>query len=636
MAEDNAAEEAPQPIAVLVEMRVPVGTPRAFAQQMATGIEAPGFELDPEFEAMPMSPPPEEAEMRAAAGETVVLVRGMIAEDKISELEAQSNVIKVWRDTPIAPFPQAPERAEGTEMVVSPAAGPCPIPPCDCTFGNPANGTIAGVANYLGVNQIWSKGYQGAGIVIGIVDGGITAIGRPVKPGETARVPRVIGGWPTTDWGTTAAAWGNHGNMTATDALGMAPDAQIYDIRISGAPTMPGAISKALQGFQWAIDQYRTNGTPQILSNSWGMFQESWDPSYGSDPNHPFTRKVVEALDEGILVLFAAGNCGQTCPDGRCGSDNGPGKSIWGANGHPRVMTVGAVNIDEDWVGYSSQGPATLDPNKPDFCSITHFAGYFPTIDPGGTSDGGTSAATPIAAGVVALYKQKKPSLTQDQIKNAIKGTAKDIGPAGFDQHSGSGIMQAKAAYDNLFMVKLKFADDPVTLKFRDDPKLKIVDDPIKLKYRDDAKLKVADDPKLKVADDPKLKIADDPKLKIADDPKLKFADDRAGSAMPYQPPGGAGYGSGWTPFVLATPHHSMAWGEHSGGGVSAVQEEPSVAGYEAMISQYEEALIGIREKLEQATGEIEALDAQYQQIAEDQQALIEEYEQLKASGEIE
>jgi hypothetical protein len=40
-------------------------------------------------------------------------------------------------------------------------------------------------------------------MVVGIVDGGITAQGRPVKQGETPwRIPRVVDGWPTADWGT--------------------------------------------------------------------------------------------------------------------------------------------------------------------------------------------------------------------------------------------------------------------------------------------------------------------------------------------------------------------------------------------------------------------------------------------------
>jgi hypothetical protein len=326
--------------------------------------------------------------------------------------------------------------------VVTPAEGlgTCAIAPCDCQ-PTVAKGNIAAVANYLGVDQIWADGYRGTGIVVGIVDGGITALGRTPKPGETAQIARVIGGYPA-DWGTTAAAWGNHGNMTSTDALGMAPDANIYDIRISGGG-IQSTISAALAGYQWAINQHAANGTPQVLSNSWGIFQESWDPVYARDANHPFTRKVIEALDAGILVLFAAGNCGEACPDGRCGSDIGPGHSIWGANGHPRVMTVAAVNINDQYIGYSSEGPAALDPHKPDFCSVSHFQGYF-------ASDSGTSAATPIASGVVALLKQANPAATQDQIKAAITGTATDIGPAGWDQFSGAGILRAKRTYDRI------------------------------------------------------------------------------------------------------------------------------------------------------------------------------------------
>jgi hypothetical protein len=416
---------------VLVELRSPAGGSPVHALGIARDAELPGgFELDQEFQPVPLGRPGP-GEGIAARPETH-LVRGTVAnEQALEELRTHPDVASAWIDTPIAPF-------AATDPAVSPAEGPgsCPIPPCDCSPLT-AHGTIADVAHYLEVDQIWSAGYRGTGMVIGIVDGGITAAGRPVQAGETPnRIPRVIDGYPS-DWGTTAKAWGDHGNMTSTDALGMAPDAQIYDLRISDASG--SFISNALQAFQWAIDRHKRDGTPQVLSNSWGIFQQSWDPAYATDPNHPFTQKVVEAINEGILVLFAAGNCGDTCPDGRCGSDAGPGRDIWGANGHPLVMTVGAVNRDEQFVGYSSMGPAALDPHKPDFCSITHFVGYEP-------SDNGTSAATPILAGAVALLKQAHPTATQAQIKSCLQSTAKDIGPAGWDQWSGAGIVRPHQA----------------------------------------------------------------------------------------------------------------------------------------------------------------------------------------------
>jgi subtilisin family serine protease len=428
-------------LSVLIELRHQPGASGSFARSTARAVQLPSFDLDENFE--PVSLSLRNSRMGMGGGETYVVRGAVTNESDLAKLRNSPGVAGVWLDTPIAPFPGPDEDGVNVEIVQSPAAAACPIPPCDCAPGTP-KGTIADVAAYLGVDRIWNAGFRGAGMVVGVLDGGITAVGRTLKPGEgPRRIGRVIGGWPTNDWGTEASQWSEHGNMCATDVLGMAPDAQIYDLRISGAGGSPGTISRALQCFQWAITSFRTNGTPQVLTNSWGIFQETWDSTYARDPNHPFTRKVVEAINEGILVLFAAGNCGDTCPDGRCGPDIGPGRSIWGANGHPHVMTVGAVNKDEQFIGYSSRGPAALDPNKPDFCSISHFTGYF-------NSDSGTSAATPILAGVVALLKQAKPAATQAQIKAALKATAKDIGAAGFDQHSGSGIVRPFTAYQRL------------------------------------------------------------------------------------------------------------------------------------------------------------------------------------------
>lgn len=434
---------------VLIELR---STSQLQNQAFSQSSENLGVIVDPDFEPIIMENDQSgdknsQQEQSSADSDKTVVIRATIDPSRREEIESHSDVIKIWSDGKIAPFstmdatvehPEAETALGGTapafEIVEGMAS--CPIGTCDCTPGT-AKGTMADVRNYLGVDSIWSSGQKGDGIVVGIVDGGIRATGRPTSE-SGPKLDRVIGGWPTATWGTTAAAWSDHGMMCGTDVLGMAPNAQLYDLRISG-----NALSAALQAFQWAIDQHRSNGTPHILSNSWGMFQESWAPDYTTDPSHPFTRKVLEAIDEGIIVLFAAGNCGGTCPDNRCGNDSGPGRSIWGANGHARVITVGAVNKNEKFVGYSSQGPAALSANKPDFCSITHFNGYF-------NSDSGTSAATPIAAGVVALLKQRKPALSQHDVQSLLKSTAKDIGPAGFDQHSGAGILRAKKAYSKL------------------------------------------------------------------------------------------------------------------------------------------------------------------------------------------
>jgi subtilisin family serine protease len=58
----------------------------------------------------------------------------------------------------------------------------------------------------------------------------------------------------------------------------------------------------------------------------------------------------------------------------------------------------------------------------------------------------GTSAATPIAAGVAALTKAANPSLTPSQIRTIMQQTAQDIGKTGHDQLFNFGLVDAAAA----------------------------------------------------------------------------------------------------------------------------------------------------------------------------------------------
>jgi subtilisin family serine protease len=429
---------------VLVELRVPADTNmQAFA---GTGlVELPGFTLDQSYQPVPSSPPTDAlAASLAASNERVVLIRGEVDEAREEELRRTPNVVGVWTDAQIEPFqgscelgiPGFPSFEEALQAEnVSPfsvqTASPCPPTDCQSTV---AKGTIADVAKYLRCDRLWEKGIRGTGIVVGICDTGV----------DKTKIPAVIGGWTADPAYPPGTDPGGHGSMCATDVLGMSPDAKIYDIGIlkSNQPSWSGFLSDAIAAYQWALGQYRTNGTPQILSNSWGLFKAYEAPDYANDPNHPFTRKVVEVMDAGIIVAFAAGNCGEVCPDRRCAT-NGPDKSIWGANGHPKVITVGAANIQEQWIGYTSQGPASLDPNKPDFCAPSHFKGYY-------SSDSGTSAACPVCAGVIALLKSHFTGLTQNQAKETLQKTAKNLCATGWDPNSGYGMIQAEAAFNFL------------------------------------------------------------------------------------------------------------------------------------------------------------------------------------------
>jgi subtilisin family serine protease len=150
---------------------------------------------------------------------------------------------------------------------------------------------------------------------------------------------------------------------------------------------------------------------------------------------------IVASLEAaGADILFAAGNCGRDCPDGRCRF--AATQPICGANSHPSVLSVAGVDTRKRRVGYSSQGPGRLDPDKPDLSAYTHFRGSGVY-----SSDGGTSAACPVAAGVVAAVREKYPSsvLSPAELRALLFKTAEDLGGTGFDHDFGWGVIDGTA-----------------------------------------------------------------------------------------------------------------------------------------------------------------------------------------------
>jgi hypothetical protein len=322
---------------------------------------------------------------------------------------------------------------------------------------------------------------------------------------------------------------------------------RLSDGRVTGV----GISTDIAAGIRWAADH-----GAHILNMSLGSSSSTFVESDA----------VAYAQSKGCLVVAAMGN------DGPAAGPSYPAA-------YNKVFAVGAIQQNEKLASFSQIG-AHIDVVAPGVgIRSTDWNNTYSYKD-------GTSMATPHAAGVAALVKSAKTSLTADEIADIIRTTCKPLKDNPADpipnNKYGFGLINAKAAVDKakptfklkvLDDPKLKFVDDPKLkaaddpkLKVADDPKLKVLDDP-KLKFKDDPKLKVADDPKQKVADDPKLKIADDPKLKVADDPKLKItddpkpkiADDPQKGLFDNIPIGPGIVRPGAAPFILATPHHAEA-----------------------------------------------------------------------------
>jgi len=309
-----------------------------------------------------------------------------------------------------------------------------------------AVGAIDDVQKRLNLSALETAGHRGKGVRIAIVDTGID--GTQVN---------VVGGWSPWPGHAPGSAGPGHGTMCAVDAMIAAPDAQIRDYPLlrSVGGTWVAFLSDAIRFFAEIMTFLLQNPGPLVVSNSWGLFDRSTDApnghpqNYSANPAHPFNTITTALVASGADVLFAAGNCGSTCPDSRCGlSDRGPGNSIHGANSHPDVITVGAVTIDDDLLGYSSQGPGGLDREKPDLCGYSHFLAA--KVNP--PLHAGTSAACPVVAGVVAALRSKPSArtLAPVDVKAALVASTVSVHGSGWDDGFGNGIVDAGAAWNQV------------------------------------------------------------------------------------------------------------------------------------------------------------------------------------------
>jgi subtilisin family serine protease len=405
----------------------------------AVGGLPPAVTLDSAYEAVPIPTPVAEEpggdrfslvaprRFMTAPDAVTHVVRGTIPDgvaqqSALAELTAHPDVVGVFADPVI----------ESTLV--------CP--------GDPAVGSDADVARQLTARALARKGMDGSGVLVAVVDTGfnlayLESKGRDPKLDSRkswtpAGVPTKPGKHPV-----------NHGTMCAYDVGIAAPKATLIDYavllsRASGPTAMSGLLSDAVVAYaklRRIAERLTAARRRLVVTNSWGMFSPAWDfpvghpGNYSDNPAHPFNVIVASLEAVGVDILFAAGNCGLDCPDGRCQFGNT--RPICGANSHPAVISVAGVDVRRRRVGYSSQGPGRLATQKPDLCGYTHFKGS--RVYP---EDGGTSAACPVLAGLVAAIRSKYPAsrVTPADLRALLNKSADDLGGTGYDYDYGWGV----------------------------------------------------------------------------------------------------------------------------------------------------------------------------------------------------
>jgi serine protease AprX len=310
-----------------------------------------------------------------------------------------------------------------------------------------ADSVWQGTSGLLGIGS--TPGYKGSGIVVAVIDSGIAthnALGTRViyHKNFVSNEPGVTGdpfGHGTHVAGMIGGAGSVASKVTTAYTGGSAPAVQFVDVRVLGR-TGTGYTSDVLAGINWAVDNQKIYKI-KVINLSLGH------PVAEHAATDPLCIAVERAVKAGIVVVASAGNYGVTSTGAPVlGGITSPGNS-------PAALTVGAIDTngtsdrsDDKIAPYSSRGPTAKDlAVKPDvvapgtrIVSLEVAGSYIATTYPqyhvagSGTNAylrlSGTSMATAVVSGGVALLLNAQPSLSPAQVKVILQTGARFV-PAG-------------------------------------------------------------------------------------------------------------------------------------------------------------------------------------------------------------
>jgi hypothetical protein len=307
----------------------------------------------------------------------------------------------------------------------------------------------------IGVPAVWAEGITGRGAIVANVDTGVNGDDDTLKDGwrglfagsdATWYAPIDLTVFPVDDQFPTGHGTPVMGIMAGgIESFGVAFDATWIagDLFVSGADRIEeGHVSTAIKIFEWITDPDGDPSTstdvPDVVNNSWGI--DTGFDDQGRLRCDPIFDDALDAMEAaGVIVINSAGNAGSagiTAPGSR-------------ATSAVNAFAVGAIDDDNNSAANSGLGPSACGgpfSTKPEVVApgflVTSRSRFNATV---GTFSG-TSFATPMVSGIVALMRSKDPTITPEEAKTILLETARDIGPGGEDNTFGHGLVDAEAA----------------------------------------------------------------------------------------------------------------------------------------------------------------------------------------------
>jgi subtilisin family serine protease len=248
-------------------------------------------------------------------------------------------------------------------------------------------------ANMMSAEKFWQKGITGKGIKVAIVDTGID-VNHPFLKGH------IVGGYTPFNKGTTPDDYQDHqghGSHVAGIVRQVAPDAELMAVRVFPNDDGSGeaaTLDVVAAGIRWAID----NGA-NVINLSLG----------GASAPASF-RKVFEyGASKGVIFAMASGNersFDPLIPAAYAGSVQGIGFSVGATDKYGNMAVFSNYTGDNlAMKQLSSHGSGVLSAalDETGFVSMS-----------------GTSMASPQIAGILALYKQAYPALSNAELVKLI------------------------------------------------------------------------------------------------------------------------------------------------------------------------------------------------------------------------
>lgn len=273
----------------------------------------------------------------------------------------------------------------------------------------------------INLKPLHNNNILGQGVLIAVIDAGFPRVDKISAFDILRKENRILDTYDFVDKKENVYDADNHGTMVLSTMtaevdgkyVGTAPKAT-YSLYRSEDNT--SETPKELMYWVQAAERADSVGA-DVINTSLGYYafdDARYDYTFDNmDGKTTLISKGAEiAANKGIFVVVAAGNEG-----------NDPWKMISAPADVKNVFSIGANDIYKNPAAFSSFGPNALGEIKPNVSALgQNIVVYLP--DGSLTYSNGTSFASPVSAGAVALMIQQFPKIKHDILKDKIQESA--------------------------------------------------------------------------------------------------------------------------------------------------------------------------------------------------------------------